>query len=177
MSGSGKNGDGDDENLWIRLTQNVTPLKGPRKAAPRPRGRSIVKTAESGPRETAAPAPHAPEKKGREIDRRTAERLESGRMKPQARLDLHGLNRAQARERLEDFIRRAYDADLRLLLVITGKGRQDGDRLGILRESVPAWLEEPPLRAIVLRSSPAKPRHGGGGALYVLLRRKRPVTE
>ncbi|MGE3916024.1 MAG: Smr/MutS family protein, partial [Hyphomicrobiaceae bacterium] len=67
---------------------------------------------------------------------------------------------------------------------ITGKGRgrsdpgaaswaSGDDELGVLRRSVPRWLAEPPLRGLVIACQPASVRHGGDGAFYVLLRRKR----
>ena len=64
------------------------------------------------------------------------------------------------------------------MLVITGKGRApDGglqpQRHGILRHSVPHWLGAPPLAARILQVAPAHQRHGGGGAYYVYLRRRR----
>jgi len=73
---------------------------------------------------------------------------------------------------------------MRTVLVITGKGggrRQpppgaawwETDEVGILRRAVPRWLAEPPLRAVVIGCEPASPRHGGEGALYVLLRRRK----
>jgi DNA-nicking Smr family endonuclease len=43
----------------------------------------------------------------------------------------------------------------------------------VLRQAVPRWLNEAPNRARILAVMPAQPRHGGGGALYVLLKRKR----
>ena len=56
--------------------------------------------------------------------------------------------------------------------MITGKGRvsQDG---GILRQMVPRWLNTPPSRDRVLSMSQAQPKDGGGGALYLLLRKRR----
>jgi DNA-nicking Smr family endonuclease len=53
-------------------------------------------------------------------------------------------------------------------LVITGHGRSSG---GILKSAVPRWLHEPDLRRDVLAIAPARPQHGGAGALYLLLRR------
>lgn len=93
-------------------------------------------------------------------------------MKIEARLDLHGLSREAARERLQAFLQSCYEKGLRHVLVITGKGGRDGAP-GILRQNVPEWLEEAPLRPIVLRYEFARRRHGGEGALYILLRRKR----
>jgi len=73
-----------------------------------------------------------------------------------------------------------------MLLVITGKGGEVETRdhlarilgepeRGVLRRSVPQWLEEPEFRAIVLSYTTASVRHGGDGALYVRLRKMREV--
>ncbi len=60
----------------------------------------------------------------------------------------------------------------RMVLVITGKGIT-ASKSGVLKESVPRWLNEPSLRRHVLAFDYAEPQHGGEGALYVLLKRKK----
>ena len=87
-----------------------------------------------------------------------------------ARIDLHGYDQDRARAALEAFLHRAWDEGVRSVLVITGKGVQ-GD--GILRRRAPDWLAAPHLAAIVAGVSEAHRRHGGEGALYVALKRKR----
>jgi len=104
------------------------------------------------------------------IDRRSSERLHRGRLPIEGRLDLHGMTQAAAAERLAAFIERAEAAGKRCLLVITGKGLASG---GILRDQVPRWLNLPPNRGRVLAFDYARPQHGGSGALYVLLKRRR----
>jgi len=110
------------------------------------------------------------------LDRRTAERLRRGKLAPQARLDLHGVTLARAHRLLEGFLRDARGRGLRCVLVITGKGRKrvEGWREtegGALRDSVPRWIGTPPLSRLVVGIYPAHPRHGGGGAFYVYLKR------
>jgi DNA-nicking Smr family endonuclease len=100
------------------------------------------------------------------LDRRSAERLRRGARRNEARLDLHGLTQAEAHRALEAFLARADAAEQRCVLVITGKG-------GVLRSGVPRWINEQPNRSRVLAFTPAQPRDGGAGALYVLLRRRR----
>ena len=56
------------------------------------------------------------------------------------------------------------------MLVITGKGNEGK---GVLRRLVPLWLKTPPLSGQILAISQARQADGGGGALYVMLRRKR----
>ena len=118
-----------------------------------------------------------------QLDRRTDDKLRRGKLQIEARLDLHGHTREAARHALAQFLREAHANGKRCVLVITGKGAfgidRDGDRdadqpgSGVLRRSVPEWLATPPLSDIVIRHYPARARHGGNGALYVLLRRSR----
>ena len=97
-------------------------------------------------------------------------RLERGREALAARIDLHGMTQDAARAALTGFIRRAAGDGWRAVLVITGKG-VSGD--GVLRRRVPDWLAEAPIRDHVAGVSEAHRRHGGEGALYVALKRKR----
>lgn len=106
------------------------------------------------------------------IDRANAERLKRGLHKIEARLDLHGLTQAEAHQALTGFIRASRDAGRRCVLVITGRGLSPNGP-GVLKNAVPRWLEEPELRRQVLAIASAQPRHGGAGAAYVLLRRRR----
>jgi DNA-nicking Smr family endonuclease len=110
------------------------------------------------------------------LDRRTAERLRRGRTDPEARLDLHGRTLEAAHSELAAFIRRVHGQGMRVVLVITGKGRPQPEGWfarggGALRENVPRWLGLPPLAALVVGVYPAHARHGGGGAFYVYLKR------
>ena len=106
------------------------------------------------------------------MDARTHRDLVRGKLKPQARLDLHGLTLAAAKGELAGFILSARSAGLRLVLVITGKGRGDlgplPTRSGALRHEVPHWLGMAPMAGAVMQVVPAHDRHGGGGAYYVL---------
>ena len=88
---------------------------------------------------------------------------------------------SQAQPALTAFIMASYAIDRRLVLVITGKGQKKSvedvgpipEQPGILRRNVPHWLQVPPLAQLVLQVSEAHGRHGGGGAYYVYLRRRR----
>lgn len=115
------------------------------------------------------------------IDRRTADKFRKGEFKIERRLDLHGLTEKEAFDAVDSFIRNAYLQSLRCVLIITGKGlsRETGDwydKKGILKECVPAWLNTPELRPLILAASYARPEDGGTGALYVLLRRRRQAV-
>jgi DNA-nicking Smr family endonuclease len=105
------------------------------------------------------------------IDRANGERLKRGLHRIDARLDLHGMTQAEAHAALSVFIAASRVAGRRCVLVITGRGLgQSG--AGILKSSVPRWLEEPELRRQILAIAPAQPHHGGPGATYLLLRRR-----
>jgi DNA-nicking Smr family endonuclease len=107
-----------------------------------------------------------------DVDSRTLDRLRRGRLRPDARVDLHGMTQTEAHRTLDAFIGRAQAAGARCVVVITGKGRiSEGG--GVLRNQVPHWLNSPAIRPRILAFAPAQPRDGGAGALYVLLRRGR----
>ena len=106
------------------------------------------------------------------VDRRTAERLRRGRLSVEATLDLHRHTQDEAHRALMGFITDAAAEGRRCVLVITGKGAlSEGG--GVLRRQVPHWLNQQPCRECVLAIAEARPEHGGAGALYVLLRRRR----
>lgn len=107
-----------------------------------------------------------------DVDSRTLDRLRRGRLRPEARLDLHGLTQEKAHRSLNRFIDRAQSSGVRSLIIITGKGRiSEGG--GVLRNQLPKWLNAPDIRPRILAFAPAQPRDGGSGALYVLLRKLR----
>ena len=134
-------------------------------------------------RKPVAPRPARLDRRGGAsgVDRRTAQRLARGQTPIEDRIDLHGMTQAKARRALERFLVDAEGAGRRCVLVITGKGaerdRGEGampDRdAGVLRRSLPRWLALPGLRERVVAYCPAIPRHGGAGAFYILLRRRR----
>ncbi len=103
------------------------------------------------------------------VDGSTIRKLKRGQVVIDARLDLHGMGRMDAREALMAAIQEAYARGARCVLVITGKGL-------ILREQLPQWLADPLIAPRVLTMQEAAPEHGGGGAFYVLVRRKRGVS-
>ena len=177
---------GGDQRLWQAVTADIAPLKRKRPppatppgVAPEPAGKAPAKQAKAVAKPAQAPpTPKPPELPPLEpgaaagVDKRTAQRLRRGQLGIEARLDLHGLTQAEAHRRLDHFLAGAHETGLRNLLVITGKGRVSEEG-GILRRMVPRWLAQPPNRARVIAVSEAQPKHGGAGALYVLVKRKR----
>lgn len=112
------------------------------------------------------------------MDAKAHARMTRGKLQPEARIDLHGMTLAEAHPELIRFILNTHAAGCRLVLVITGKGKQKPDygpipqRMGVLRHQVPLWLRQIPLGPCVLQISESHLKHGGAGAYYVYLRRK-----
>jgi len=104
------------------------------------------------------------------LDWRTRTRLRRGQVDIDATIDLHGLTQTEAHRALNVFLQGAQDAGRRSVLVITGKGSR-GE--GVLRDSVPNWLNAEPNRRMIRAFSHAAPKDGGLGALYVLLKRRK----
>jgi DNA-nicking Smr family endonuclease len=163
----------DGAALWRDVVSGVAPLRRQRPASlpvpvpatpQSPKGRSVL----AGPRQ-AVPVAGDPSSG---IDRASVLRLRRGLRGIEGRLDLHGMTQREAHRALVEFVEASAAAGRRCLLVITGRGL-GSDRPGVLQRAVPRWLGESALRAEILAIAPAQSRHGGAGALYVLLRRRR----
>ncbi|GAB4192799.1 MAG: Smr/MutS family protein [Thalassobaculales bacterium] len=191
--GGGGPGGEDDKAVWRAFLRGVTPLRpadrpvepgapaetlaalldGEPTPPPRPQA-----TAAAPPRLPQAVPPTRPGAGVPGLDRRSQERLRRGQYPIEGRLDLHGRTQASAHQSLIAFVHAAQARGARCVLVITGKGgdanghSQSAGR-GVLRGLVPRWLREAELRGAVLAFSPAQPKDGGDGALYLLLRRMR----
>lgn len=101
-----------------------------------------------------------------EIGAEVVRKLRRGVWAIQAQLDLHGLRRDAARERLSEFLRAAGDERLRCVRVIHGKGNGSPGREPVLKAKVKSWLAQ---HAQVLAFTQARAAEGGAGALVVLL--------
>jgi DNA-nicking Smr family endonuclease len=192
---SGGRLDADDLELWRKVTERTEQLDlktlfTPEIDAPAPsepalrKAKAIVLGKPQGKLRQRAHnlAPSLPDQiKGApvQMDQKAFGKLKRGKLKPEGRIDLHGMTLDRAHPRLTEFILAAHGRGKRLVLVITGKGkmRDDGGpipvRHGVLRHQVPQWLDMPPLKSAVLQISQAHVSHGGGGAYYVYLRRHR----
>ncbi len=172
----------EDQALWQSVTQDVTPL-GERPA-------TSMKPAPKRDRPQFTPDRKTPPPPVRDavpsaltgLDGSRARRLQRGQLPVDARIDLHGMTQDRAYRALTSFIPRAQAEGKRVLLVITGKGgapKADPDNIfrdqqtGVLRTLVPQWLNEGENAGRVVAWHPAHKKHGGDGALYVVLRRLR----
>lgn len=186
----------DEEALWQRVAETATPLRKPSMPQPadveRPKRKpkqpsvepilpfSIGEKAQSSTAHNLSPSlPDLIAAAPVAMDRKAFGKLRRGKIKPEARIDLHGMTLAQAHPALNRFLLGAHAQGKRLVLVITGKGKDRDaggpipERNGVLRHQVPHWLSIPPLNAVVLQVSQAHLRHGGGGAYYIYLKRSR----
>jgi len=191
----GRSVSADERALWRFATRDAEPLAG-RALVAEPAPEPVPEPPPAPP--VSAPAAHKPATKPHPVpvtlpplhhrrapglDARSSEKLKRGQLPIEGRLDLHGMSQEQARRALDHFIAEAFAEGRRALLVITGKGLRPrpeheidpwhGAGRGILKQAVPRWLNEAPNRARVLAFTPAQPRDGGSGALYVLIRRHR----
>lgn len=187
----------EDALLWAHVVETVLPLKPRRRKAPKRREpqaapEAVAAAAPESPAPAPArapaplrrpPAPKAPPAPPpipplAPIDKNERRRLVRGTRGIDGRIDLHGMRQAEAHTALRGFLAHSQMRGDTLVLIITGKGREDGqsglaDERGVLRRVVPQWLRMPDMRPFVVGFEEAHQGHGGGGALYVRIRRVR----
>lgn len=184
----------EEEALWRKAMRDVAPFRGKK-----PSLEALVSKAKEtrpgndvGPIRRApalgrahAPTPLSPraEHPFAAGDPRLDRLAGRGRLAIDAVLDLHGHSQRTARGVLGRFVAEQHGKGARCLLVITGKGApslsfggaeksfDQGAGRGVLKARLHDWLAEEPLRKLISRASPAHPRHGGGGAFYIFLKR------
>jgi len=98
------------------------------------------------------------------LDKSTWKKFASGKIRAEARLDLHGHTAARAHPAVNHFVERAYGGQVRCIEIITGKGE-------ILARELPHWLNAPGLRPLILAI--AHPHAANTGSVRILLRRVR----
>ncbi|WNO55077.1 Smr/MutS family protein [Stakelama saccharophila] len=164
--------------LWQRVTSGVRPLEPGRPATPtapaKARARDVAAPVAPSPR--IAPAPVAT-RAVPGLDGGWDRRIGKGRIEPDRTIDLHGHSLASAHAMLDRGLAEAIHLGERVILLVTGRApRGEGMRphvRGSIRASVEDWIAVSPHAARIAAIRPAHPRHGGAGALYVILRRAR----
>jgi len=179
---AGNSAEQAEENLFLHATADVEPLtKG---------GRDVARAA--APVEVTPPPPPTfarlleeniefemdyshefitAQVKG--LDAKIFRKLKTGEYSVEGHLDLHGMNADQAKLAVNDFMRRSYMEGKRCVLIIPGRGRNSPLGQGVLRQELTMWLTQAPLKRVVLAFTTALPKHGGSGAVYLLLRQVR----
>ena len=182
--------DPDELALWQRVVSTVKPLAGrtskPRKAEteravePPP----VVPRSQRGrvppPRVPAATPVTQQKPLADSLDGGWDRRLRRGAAQPEWTIDLHGHTLDSAQRLLDRVLDQAITEGVRVLLIITGKPpRQEernwdgAPRRGLIRASIGTWLQSSRHAARIAAVRNAHPRHGGAGALYLILRRGR----
>ena len=173
----------EEKRLWSYVARHVKPMQGKTlppepepedkpATAPAPRMTAPISVLPPLPPAKPALPPLAP------VERKTLQALRRGRKEVDSVIDLHGMRQEEAHFALLSFLHRAQSSGHALVLVITGKGGAAvssslfGER-GVLRRMVPHWLRLPDLRHLVIGFEEASAQHGGSGAIYVRLRRRR----
>ena len=164
--------------MWAKVVATVRPLE-PRAApsateeetppAPAPAKPRV-------PRPAAKPQVSASKGPGTTLDGTWDRRLSRGLASPDVTVDLHGHNLATAWSLLDWRLEQAIGEGARLVLLITGKPPSDDRRpvaRGAIRAAVGDWLAASRHARDIAAVRNAHPRHGGLGALYIVLRRKR----
>ena len=141
----------------------------------------IILPAETIPEPPQEPYRLTQEYEPEEDDRDIIRKLKRGQLQIDATLDMHGMSQERAHRELLSFVERAYDRGVRCALIITGKGTGyrpstmnfNDPNVGVLRANVPSWLVSGPIKDKLISYCRAQQMHGGEGALYILLKRKR----
>ncbi len=171
----------DEAALWARVAASIRPLTGRIAPVVAPAPRPIR---DVGP-DSAPPPRRAPSANRVAVDAATLDggwdrQIRTGRLSPDLTVDLHGYTRDRAYALLTRMVVEAAGSGARVLLVITGKGARAGDDdgsgesgrpRGVIRAALRDWLQGSDLRPYIAALRPAHPRHGGGGAWYIILRR------
>ncbi len=173
----------EERALWARVSATVTPLEGRQSSA----AEKAAATVPSPPLPGESRSPVSPSQPAPLLRRATPSRppadtldggwdrrLRRGIILPDRTIDLHGHTLATAHAALEHALARAVADEVRVLLVVTGKPpRGEEKRRGLIRASIGDWLGHSPHAGRIAAVRNAHPRHGGAGALYLILRRKR----
>ena len=179
----------DDDKLFLEEMADVKPLKRQPRAAPRGgASKSPGKTSLEERRRAAVEAPVADrnildeegiapldpwyvlEFKRPGVQNGVFRKLKQGRYEPEARLDMHRMTARRARRELFGFIEESFQLGLRSVLIVHGKGesKPERERSSVLKGCTDHWLRQ---LDIVQAFHSAQLRHGGTGAVYVLLRK------
>ncbi|PEQ13019.1 DNA mismatch repair protein MutS [Novosphingobium sp. PC22D] len=159
-----------------------TPAQQPKAVTPPPRSASVparnARTVAALARQARSqpPPPSATGPTG--LDSSWDRKLARGAVAPDFTLDLHGATLEAAYSRLLHGLAQARSLDARVVLVITGKPRpvdaaDRGTQRGAIRAKIADWLAASGVASDIAAIRNAHRRHGGSGALYVILKRRR----
>lgn len=174
----------EERSLWHRVVQTVKPLHPVKvvlhpqpveqNVAPAKAGTATVKApASTGPGQRRGDA--KPKANDNNLDSHWDRRFSKGAVIPDISIDLHGHGLAGAHARLDMMLDQAIRQKMRVVLLVTGKARTHDRASGTGRGAIAAvvrdWLGASRHAAHIAAVRPAHPRHGGDGALYIILKR------
>lgn len=174
----------EESEAWEKLAATVTPMHPaiarPQPEAPKPPPPKQPKLRKQQTARPIAVAPRAQPKPSPQgnLDSHWDRRLKSGALQPDLTLDLHGYNLDAAYDRLMGGVAQARALGMRTVLLVTGKSRPvaAADRSvsrGVIRAKVLDWLAASSHHTAIAAVRRAHQRHGGDGALYIVLKRER----
>jgi DNA-nicking Smr family endonuclease len=169
----------EEQALWDKVVASVRPLHPAPLTAPSPAESPPPPAAGAppGPRRAAPPPlPKPSPVPGTTLDGSWDRRLSRGLVQPDVTVDLHGHNLATAYDLLDARLEQAIGSGMRVILLVTGKPPSDDRRpvgRGAIRAAVGDWLAASRHAGSIAAVRNAHPRHGGAGALYIVLRRPR----
>ena len=164
----------DEAALWARVAATIRPLSRQPLQPPQP-GEATAKAApKRAPPKPPVKAPPPPARPGTTLDGSWDKKLKTGAVEPDRILDLHGMTLDSAWSAIDSALERAIDAGDRVLLLITGHARPGGPPVqrGRIRSAVHDWLAVSRHAPRIAAVRAAHGRHGGGGSLYIILRRR-----
>ena len=168
----------DEAELWAKVAATIRPLS-----------REQVKP-DAAPTSTPASAPTAPKPMlvprkpaarpaaapigGKTLDGSWDKRIRSGDLEPDRVLDLHGMSLDNAWNAIDRSLEQAIRRGDRVILLVTGHHRQGAPPVerGKIRAAVHDWLAASRHAGAIAAVRGAHRRHGGGGSLYLVLRRQ-----
>ncbi len=174
----------DEDALWRRVMATVRPIKPVSPAASAPVAPASPVAIAPRPARPPTPRP-APEKRkatpGVTLDGSWDRKLATGTVAPDSSIDLHGHTLDTAYQLLDSALDAAIRRGDRVLLLITGRPpRPESERphgRGRIRAAVGDWLAASRHAGRIAVVRGAHPRHGGAGALYIVLRRDRSAPK
>jgi DNA-nicking Smr family endonuclease len=175
----------EEAALWGQVAATVKPMRG-RRAVALPlhatspfKGAPLPKVSATVPdRVLPAPVQRDALSGPQTLDASWDKSLANGRTAPDRVIDLHGHSLSSAHALLDHALGEAIRQGARLVLLVTGKPARHNPRMpptgrGVIRASVEDWLKAGPHASRIAAIRGAHPRHGGAGALYLVIRRQR----